>query len=272
MIFVGITLFFISSMAYKNMQNSLEKYYDEYKFLDYFAEVKDLNVEMIERVKSIDGVKEAIGRYSIDVRADINKNKKIVFRVITIPDNKRPTINNLYGDYFTDNKLNKCLLSSSVAKHHNLNKDSEIIINYNNKKYKLKVDNIVASPEYIFEIRSKADGAPSLDDFGIMYIKESTSEKIFKNYNKYNQLHVLFDEGAKRRQVISEIKNMLSPYGFTNGVERENQLSNKAVNIQLNQIRDISYMFPLLFLFVAAIVIYIMQKKLILNQRTIKVL
>ena len=74
-IFAGITMFSASYMSYQNLKNSVTRYYEQYSFLDYYAELQGISPEGVKAVKAFKGVKDAIGRVSADVGADMGKNK-----------------------------------------------------------------------------------------------------------------------------------------------------------------------------------------------------
>ena len=271
-IFIGIVIFSASYMSYRNLTNTLHFYYEEYKFLDYYAEAQYISPAAVKEVQALDGVKKAMGRISVDVGADMGVDKRITVRLVSLPDNKPPAVNDIFfvsGRYFSGKLQNVCLVMQKFAEAYNMEEGDSIKAIINNQIHEFKVDGIVGSPEFIYAMKSASNFTVSNDEFGIVYIKESAAHSLLGYENGYNQLHVIFEEGTDTKAVIGKIENILKPYGFKNGIERKDQLSHTMINAEIKQQESMAYMFPVLFLTVAAMVIYFMQRRLISNQRTL---
>lgn len=271
-VFAGIVMFSASYMSYQNLKNSVESYYEQYSFLDYYAKVQGISQAGVREVKSQKGVKDAIGRISTDVGADMGNNKRVTIRLISLPDKVQPSINRLVfksGGYLDKNNQNSCLVNRKFAEFYNLAKGSKIKALINYKTYELNVDGIVDSPEYIYAMKSSTEVSPSPEKFGIVYIKESMAASILGTGYMYNEVHVVFEKEVEKGSLIDELEDILKPYGFITGIERKDQLSGTMVDNEISELEKIAFMFPMLFLTVAATIIYIMQRRIISNQRTL---
>lgn len=271
-IFAGIVMFSASYMSYQNLKNSVDSYYEQYRFLDYYAEVQSLSQAAVNEVKGLKGVKDAIGRITVDVGADMSENKRVTVRLISLPDKGQPEINQLVlrsGGYLSDNDQNSCLVSRKFAEFYRLKKGSKIKAVINLKIHEFNVDGIVDSPEFIYAMKSSTEVSPSPEKFGVVYIKESAAKSILGTGAMYNQLLAVFEKGSAEKELVDEVEDTLQPYGFISGTEREDQLSNTMVDNEISELEQIAFMFPMLFLTVAATIIYIMQRRIISNQRTL---
>ncbi|MCX7921241.1 MAG: FtsX-like permease family protein [Clostridia bacterium] len=271
-IFAGISVFSASYMSYLNLKNSKDYYYEKYKFLDYYAEAKNITPEVLKQVKALDGVKEANVRISEDVGVDMGKDKRITLRLISMPDDKKSIINDIFftsGTYFSSKFQNSCMVNRKFAEYYRLSEGDVLKAVINLRIYELKIDGIVESPEFIYTMKSVTSISPSAENFGIVYIKESTARTILGYGNSYNQLHVLFEKNADIKATKDKIEKLLKPYGFSNGIERKDQLSHKMLIDDIEQLEEMSVMFPAIFLTVAAMIIYVMQRRLISTQRTL---
>lgn len=272
-VFVGITIFAAIYSSYLNLKNSLEYYYREYNFLDYYAEARNITPEAIKKIKALEGVKEAIGRISIDVGADMGAEKKAVVRLISLPADTHPSVNDVYllsGDYFSSTGKKKCLVTQKFAEYYNIKKGDKLKLIINNNLNEFEIQGLVASPEYIYAIRSGISAFPSPGDFGIVYIKDEAFQTLLGYRNIFNEIHVVLEEEVDKPQhIFNKIEDILKPYGFIKGIERKDQLSNYTVAEEIKQLESFAFMFPALFLFVATMMIYIIQKRLINYQRTL---
>lgn len=289
--FFGIMLFYSSYMAYFSLKESVAAYYERYNFLDYYAEARSISPEMVKKIKAVDGVAEAMGRISAEINAfaprkkagaessafvssdiggtDRRTARKITLRLISVPDRNPPPINSLLvqkGSYFDSDNGFLCLLSNKFAGYYGLEKGDVIKAIINLKECEFKISGIVSGPEYILALKSI--NSPLSDDFGIIYVKESAAQQILGYENSYNQVHVRFKKGADAGAAIDRIERMLRPHGFTNGFDRDRQFSYKVISEEINNLQNTAILFPSVFLIVAATIIYIMQKRLVNNQRT----
>lgn len=271
-VFVGITMFAASYMAFRNLKNSVYYYYSQYKFLDYYAEAQNISSQALTKIRDLPGVNKAMGRISMDVGADMGKEKRVTIRLTSVPDNGRPDINDVYmvkGGYFNKGAADSCLVDNKFAEFYKLEPGDTIKAIINLKVYDLKIAGIASNPEYIYAMKSSSSLSFSAEDFGIVYVRESDARNLLGFQDSYNQVHVLFKEGVDSKQTADEIENTLKPYGFIKGVERKDQLSHTMVDNEIKQLQNMAYAFPVIFLTVAALVIYIMQRRVISNQRTI---
>ena len=271
-IFAGIVMFTASYMSYRNLKNSVEYYYDKYDFLDYYADVASLTQQGINELKEIKGVSKVMGRISRDVGADMDNDKRITLRMISLPDDRLPDINKFYftrGGYFDKSDRYSCLLSTKFANFYNIRPGDSVKVIVNLKAYEFTVKGLVDSPEYIYALKSSTSFTISAEYFGILYVKESTARSILGMGDSYNQVHMIFDRGADSDSLIDKIEDVLKPYGFKSGTKREDQMSYSMVEDDINQFESLAYIFPALFLTVAASIIYIMQRRIINNQRTL---
>ena len=271
-VFAGIVMFSASYMSYQNLKNSIGKYYEQYRFLDYYAEVQSLSQAAVNKVNSLKGVKDAIGRIVVDAGADMGENKRVTVRLISLPDKGQPEVNQLVfrsGGYLSNNDHNSCLVSRKFAEFYGLKKGSKLKAVINLKIHEFNVDGIVDSPEFIYAMKSSTEVSPSPEKFGIVYIKESAAKSMLGTGAMYNQLHVVFEKGIDEKELVDEVEDILQPYGFISGTECKDQLSNTMVDNEISELEQIAFMFPMLFLTVAATIIYIMQRRIISNQRTL---
>lgn len=271
-VFAGIAMFSASFVSYKNLKNSVESYYDQYKFLNYYADVKGVSPMGISKIKEIKGIKDVIGRITADVGADMGNGKRVTVRMVSLPDDAQPAVNRLVyvsGGYLDDKDQYTCLVSRKFAEFYRLGEGSIIKAIINLKTYEFNVDGIVDSPEFIYAMKSSSDVSPSAEKFGIVYIKESTAASILGTGYIFNQVHVTFENEGSGAELIDLLEDFLKPYGFVTGTERNDQFSSMMVDNEIGELEKIAFMFPALFLSVAATIIYIMQRRIISNQRTL---
>ncbi len=159
----------------------------------------------------------------------------------------------------------ECLLLKKYADVHGLKMGDNIDINIQNKVHNFKITGLIASPEYVYLARSESVPMADPHHFGVMYISES----FFKNSlaGEYNQINVMFDSEADNTEAARRIKETLKPKKILYDIFKSGQTSYKMYKEDLKQIDSFTYIFPVVFFFIGAMMIYVMQKRNIVKER-----
>jgi putative ABC transport system permease protein len=271
-IFAGINIFTATIISYRNLKNSMDYSYEKYGFLDYYAKTFGENItnNLLKKIQKLDGVEKVMGRLTVDASSDIKDKKKLQVRVVSVPDKGMPSINSIsvMSGRFV-NSDNECLLSTRFGKFYNVNNGDNINISINNKDYSFKVAGLALGPEFFKLMKSPSSLSDSDGDFGLVFIKESKVLSILNSKGNYNEVHVIFSKDAQKDNVIKKIEEILKPAGLMASTERNKQLSHIMVSDDIEQVKTLAAIIPVLFLLVAAAIIYIMQKRIITNQRVL---
>ncbi len=275
-IFLGIVIFSASIMSYLNLKASVDYSYENYKFLDYYAETNGLvlTAQAVEQVKTLKGVRAAVGRISADASIAVDPDTRIQVKIISLPYTGRPEINDLCvlsGTYPDPAADNSCMLSSRFGNYYSLKAGSTLKVDINFKTYNYKVGGLVSGPEFLKLMKSYDYYAQSDGDFGLVFINEAQLNHILGGKG-YNQLHVLFDRNinaARVDQLVKKIEDIIKPYGIVTSCKRAQQLSNIMISDELDKLKLLVLMLPLVFLLVAALIIYIMQRRMISSQHVL---
>jgi len=271
-IFIGITLFSACVMSYKNLQIFKDAFYENYNFLDAYIDGIYLDSNDVEYINSLRGVSGAEGRMELEGLITLKNETNANVKVIAYTD--RHEINQLKlvtGEYLSD--ASQILVSKNFAEFNNLTFGNTITVKMLEKEMSLKIAGIVESPEFIITIKSRDYVTPSIEDYGIIYVSSDMLRDTF-GFPKdvFNQIHFKLDKNADIDFIEDTIDDKLGDR-FIYFTAREDQISEVMAREDISMIADIGYMFPIMFLFAAALVIFVMQKKLIdLQRKTIGVL
>ena len=268
-IFIGITLFSACVMAYRNLTIFRDDFYDNYQFLDAYVEGINISNEDIEAVLEIEGVAEIERRLVLDGLIVLPDNNHHATATV-IAHEQEPNINQLrfnQGRYLEENE--QAILSKSFAEYNDFIVGNNLTLRIDGQERELEIFGIVESPEFIFMTRSRNNIMPSIMDYGIIYIShELAREMLGLPDNFFNQLHLIYEENVNTAEVSIEIERILGDR-FISYTERETQISAVLVQANIEMLADIAYMFPIMFLSAAALVIFVVQRKLIYAQKTI---
>ncbi|HSG46666.1 MAG TPA: ABC transporter permease, partial [Longimicrobiales bacterium] len=123
------------------------------------------------------------------------------------------------------------------------------------------------SPEHAYSV---PPGALYPDDerYAVFWMSRSALGAAVDMVDAFNDVAVGLAPGAVEEAVIRSLNDVLEPYGGLGAYGREDQLSYKILQDELNQNRTTGTMIPAVFLGVAAFLLNIVLARLIATQRT----
>jgi len=267
---IGLIAFNSSYVSFQNLNNSKNFYYENQGFADLWFNIDKAPSNITSSISEIEGVKFASGRTSIDVSLKFSGNDERVYGRIHSYEMDEQVINKVHilKGHMPKNKYSEVLLEKQFAEIRGIDVGDKISPIYNGKKHTFEVAGIIASPEYIYPMRSGKDLFPNPGNFGIMFASSSLVKNLWGKGVGINEVLVLLEEDADEDEVIKNIEEKLDNYGLISTVKRKDQPSNLMISNELKQLENTAVIFPLLFLGVSAIIIYIVLKRIIENQRS----
>ncbi|MCX7920718.1 MAG: ABC transporter permease [Clostridia bacterium] len=257
---IGVGFFVTLKTVLFQYENMSEQYYKHYSLADYTIYSVGLDQSDVDKIKHIDGVNAAQGRFVADF-----KSGAATIRALSIPF-KESLINKpyIYQGRHLEND-DECMLLQKYAKANNLEIGDTIEIKIQNQKYVFKIAGLVSSPEYVYLVQSESVPMADAHDFGITFI----SENFFKSRlnSGYNQINVLFDDGADTAKIAEKIKEALIPKRISYDLFKSGQTSYKMYKDDLKQIDTLAYIFPVIFFIIGSMMIYVMQKRNVTKER-----
>ena len=268
-IVIGIATYTAMSMTSVNMNNTVGIYYQENNFADLVLQTAAVPSQEAEQLKDIEGVKEAMGRVTMDVpMVTDNENERVNLRLIT-SDGKEGELNRstiLKGTMISDSG-NEALLIEQFAKARGIGVGDEIKIQVGGLQRTLEVTGIVANPEYIYLMENTQSIMPDEENFGICYVTEQFGQQAAGLPGSYNEILISYEDNADEDALIDDVEDALDLYGIRQTVKQKDQLSNAVIQQELTQLDTMANTLPILFLFVAGLILMMMLSRLVKKDR-----
>ena len=271
---VGIGCFVGMMSAVKNLEYARSSYYSSCRLADFWIDLKKIPTQDIKRLASIPGISEIRNRIQFQIVLDLPESPKPVSAtVLSLPDEKSPVINNIVlrkGTYFTDNRANEVIVSEKFAKARHIEPGDSITAILNNQRKELIVTGIAISAEFIY-VASPGSMIDEPGSYGLLFIKRSFAEDTFGFNSACNSIVGLLAPEAQHdaKRIVEELSDKLSPYGVFVGLTRSEQFSPMVLDGEMKQLKSMAFIFPLVFLVVAALVLNILMIRLAEQQRTV---
>jgi putative ABC transport system permease protein len=295
-IFLGVSIFITCYEAYLNLSISYNSFYDRLNMADYWISVDQIGDNAVRDINEIAGV-EASGRIVQDLFIDMGEQggEKVTGRVISLPENVMPVVNRVeieVGNYFSRSSGREILVERHFADYYNLKPGDWLTLEHEQVKSRFRIRGIVMSPEHIWVVKSAQEPMPTPRTFGVIFIPIGEAEKLFDMEGTVNEITFSVAPNVDHDQVLAEVRAILQrnyikrmtfkddPVDVQNrridivqGIrsaymtERKNLPVVQILRQDLQQFATLAFLFPLMFLAMAALTIYVLLNRLIESQR-----
>ena len=262
--------FITTYSAQDSLSWSRDRYYAQSHFSDVFIDLKRAPLTLVPRLQSAVGVAHIETSINLLVQIDIpGISDPITGRMIGIKPNALPELNRLYlrsGKMIAPYQTGSIdvLVSEAFANARGLKPGAVIYALLNGKRQALRISGIVLSPEYIF---AGLIGAPDLKGFGVFWMDEKKLAKASNMEGAFNHVAARLAPGSNEARVLAELDQLVAPYGSTRAYGRDEQMSHKVLNSEIQEQRVLGTVLPLIFLSIAAFLLNVVIGRQITLQR-----
>ncbi len=277
---VGISSFVSLGSAQRILQASQAAYYRDYHFADFWIDVEKAPLTAVERIADLPGIATIDNRVVFDVLIDLpNQNRPVTDRLISVPPSDPARSLNgicvLRGSGFSgaagatgDVRQEEVIISDSFAKAQGIFPGDSIQLILNRKLESFLVVGTAISPEYVYMVRGEGDFVPDPKHFGVLYIKDRYAREVLGFKDACNQIIGRVTPGANIEALLTRMERSLRPYGVLAATPRERQASHRFLSDEIRGLGVSAAVMPVIFLFVAALVLNILMTRLVQRQRT----
>lgn len=267
----GIMAFVTMQTNYDAMYDAQATYYAKYAFADVFANITRAPNDVAQRIAALPNVNRVQVRVVEDVLADIpGRSEPATLRLVGIPDGKQPVLDRVYvrrGRLPSSTARSEAVVSEAFAQANGLDIGSAIPVLVNGRREILQIVGIGLSPEYVYEMRGGADIWPDSRHFGIAWLNETPLAAAFDLTGAFNDVALTIAPGADKRAIVDQVDAILDRYGSLGAYDRTDQMSDRFVSNELQQLKAQALFIPLIFLGIAAFLIHVSLSRLVATQR-----
>lgn len=267
---LGLLLYTSMSIAVESMDKAQQDFYAETNFADGFITVTGYPENKVNSLTFLPGIDQAAGRIVKEVRViDQQEDSNRYLKMLTLNDANAPQINQIQlieGQLPNENQPEILVDPKFLAANH-LSLGDSIDVSIDGNQVSLYITGTAQSPEFIYIMRNAQDLYPSAEEFGIAYVPLSTLKALVKEKGQVNDIVITLKPGVSFDSVKDSLQAELKPYGVRSIVPRKDQTSHAILTSEIKQIRTMTKTLPVVFLGVAAIILYTMLRRLIEQQR-----
>jgi putative ABC transport system permease protein len=266
----GIASYVSLQSTWSSLRSSRSAYEAQYNFADVFAHTRRSPDSLLAELEAVPDVASVhtriVERMSLPLPG---RPQPAEGRVISLPDGENAPLNSVY---ITSGRLpdadhpEEIILLSSFALSNGLEIGDEVPSLVGGQQRQLRLVGTGLSTEFIFPM-AEGDIAPDDERFFVAWMNRSAVAAQFDLEGAFNDVVFDLQAGADVEQVIDSLDRILDPWGSTGAYGREDQLSARAVDNELNQLDLMATVVPIIFLGVAALLLNVVLARLVQLQR-----
>lgn len=266
----GVGTFVMSMCAYESLSNGQESFYRDFRFADIFSSARRCPDSLIPRIEQIPGVAAVETRLIYNVLLDVpGMIEPATARLISVPESGKQRLNKVYisqGRMIEPGRTGEVVVSEMFAEAHGFVPGNSVSAIINGKMQKLTMVGVALTPEFVIQIQGGSI-LPDKKRFGIFWINELELELAFDMSGTFNDVSLKLAYGSNSEEVITQLDNLLEPFGSVGAYDRGEQLSHQYISDELFQLRTMATIGPAIFLSVAAFLLNIVISRIISQQR-----
>lgn len=260
---VGFCGYSVLELASENLARSEEYFFQVTEFCQGFAVVEKAPEAVAKSLERINGVAKAEGRLEKTISVT-GYDREVQLKLVSLHSKgmNQPLLSK--GSL----PVGKCLvLGDAMSKARGLKPGQTMTLVINGKHVELEISGIGITPENIYMIKDMGEMFPSPETYDAGFMDYDTMSALFSESGMVNAFLFQLEPGVVWADVEEQIEDELAPYGCYQLYGSEDQLSVSMLNEELTQLDKMSGVVPFLFLFVAAVILYITLSRLVDQQR-----
>ena len=268
----GVAVCLMSLVNYFSMQATRADYYAREQFADVFVNLKRAPLQVVPSLRQLPGVARLEPRIEAYANLELTGfNEPVSAQILSLPDHGQPSVNRLFirqGRLPDPRRSNEVALVGGFAEAHHLKLDDSFGAIINGRRQTLRVVGIVESPEFVYVIPPGAM-LPDYQRFGILWMPHKALAAAMDMEGAFNSLVIRTSPQASVKTLIARLDARLAKYGSTGAYSRDDQFSHRFLSDELNQLKIMATLFPVIFMSVAMFLLNVVISRLISTQRDI---
>lgn len=267
----AVTMLVTMRGTYEALYEGRAAYYRDYRLGHVWSSLEQAPVTLRDRIALIPGVNAVQTRVTSFATLDLpwlDAPGQGLF--VSVPETRRADVDDIHireGRYVRPGRASEVVVNENFFRANGLEIGDPITAVLNGVRRTMTIVGSAISPAHSYAV---PPGALYPDDerYGVFWMSNEILGPNLDAEDAFNEVALRLARGASETAVIRELDRILDPYGGLGAYGREDQLSWKILNDEINQNRTMGTVFPLVFLGVAAFLLNLVLSRLIATQRT----
>ncbi len=266
----GIATYVMAASTLDSLQRTQARVYREFRFPELFAGLKRAPVSLLQRVAAMPGVENVEARVVAPANLELaGYGQPISGQIVALPS-QAAQFNLLHlhaGRMPEPGKDREALVSDGFAKAHHLQPGFTLQVTINGRRRKLEITGIASTPEFIYQL-APGSIVPDFKTYCVVWMNADALAGAYDMTGAFNQVAASLRRGARVEEAMTELDQVLRPYGGLGAHGRKEQISHRYLSEEFKQLTILATMFPAIFLSVAAFLLNVVVGRLMATQRS----
>ncbi len=265
----GVATWVLSQSVVNALQRSQAQMYQESHFADIFARVTRAPDHIANTIRQWNGVQQVEERLIAQARLQLPVGSApVTLKLISLPESPHSGLNQVYlrQGHWPHPERAEVLLSESFAKARHLKPGDRLEIIIHGQIESFMVSGVGLSPEYIYSL---GPGALFPDDhrYGVIWLNRKRLAGAIDMQGAFNDLSLTLNNQVNPLALIEKLDLLLADYGGIGAIRRDKQLSHHFLTQEIKGLETTGFLLPVIFLAVAAFVLYLLMNRMIERER-----
>jgi putative ABC transport system permease protein len=266
----GLAMMIMSRSLILSLESTRDAYYAHNRFADIFSDLKRAPNPLRTRLAQIPGVAaletRVTGKATLDLPGLLEPADGML---ISLPEDRPQQLNLLFlrtGRLPESGSRGEVVVGEAFANAHQFEPGHEISATIRGARQTLKIVGIALSPEFVFEARA-GETLPDNRRFGVFWMNERELATALDLDGAFNNVLVDAAPGVSTKPIMAELDRLLAPYGGRVAYDRRDHASAVRLSDELRVLHGLSFVFPTVFLSIAAFMSSAVLTRLVRLQR-----
>lgn len=265
---IGLMLYVSMALTLDSLIVGRDNYFTKYKLSDGFARITKGPVGLAADLEEIPGIDEAVGRIVLDVLVHKPAGEETTtLRLVTFEERQPLNRFRLEQGKAPSGEAREILVTPAFLKGNNLKIGDQIPLIIKGREVRFTISGTANSPEYVYEIPNGLTLTPNPKAFGIAFVPYSVAAPVLDMEGQVNDIAFSLNKGTDFLDVKTQVSRVLNSYGMTGIYPLKDQLSYSMLSQEIVGLEGSAKTAPMIFLIVAASVLYIMLRRMVEQQR-----
>ncbi|PKM67874.1 MAG: hypothetical protein CVU95_04295 [Firmicutes bacterium HGW-Firmicutes-2] len=268
---LGVWTYATMNTALFEIEKGKDGYYNEQRLGDAFASVAQIPKTALPYLEAIEGIAQVDGRVVETFRVIMPDHPDDVIKlktISTIMDTNNRRLNAYVREGNDLGSIEDILIGHDFYQAYEFEPGDRVTLIIRQRTYDFTVQGSIYSPEYVYIVENLNEFFSDTTKYNIAYMDEVALMSLLGMEGLYNDLSFSFEEGYEYDDVKNELEHALKKYGLIELYERDDLFSYLMLEEEISSGRSMSTTFPMTFVAMAAVVLYLMLKRIIEQDRT----
>jgi len=266
---LGVALFIATNGAHSSLVRARQRYFAAQRLADIFARVERAPESALGRIRAQPFVLEARSRLRVPILVELGQGALVSGEALSLPGRRGPILNDVRlsgGSWFSNPSAAEVILDRAFARARGLRPGQYLQLRLGEQSKRLLIVGLGMSPEFVYLLPPGGGLVPDPASTAVVYLPRRWLAQTLGLEGAFHELLVR-SRGISARIARARLETLLEPYGVRRSGEVRKEAAIRFLSEELKGLAISSRVIPAIFLLVSALLLQILLRRLVVQQR-----